>query len=266
MAEFKEGVVGAKSRNIANLRGKLPDWVRLPPAVTVPFGSFEAVSIVVLPVFAAGSAGSFVCLLLLVSVASRSSRTHSRCNRIAQALEDGANAALKRELDATLQRLKALPKHQLSASGNGNGNGGSSSSDSVDGAKADGPAPLLARCRELAMQIQVPDVLRDQLAAKMAEEGIPAPDSQERWAAALQALKGVWASKYNDRAFYSLRKCGIDADDVRMAVCVMRVVPARYAFVIHTKNPQTNDSSEVSGCVTGCACACLAHTAHRAQP
>lgn len=43
MDEFKDGVVGAKSRNLANLRGKLPDWVKLPPAVTVPFGSFEKV-------------------------------------------------------------------------------------------------------------------------------------------------------------------------------------------------------------------------------
>lgn len=43
MDEFKEGVVGAKSRNLANLRGRLPDWVNLPPAVTVPFGSFEKV-------------------------------------------------------------------------------------------------------------------------------------------------------------------------------------------------------------------------------
>jgi alpha-glucan,water dikinase len=43
MDEFKDGVVGAKSRNLANLRGKLPDWVQLPPAVTVPFGSFEKV-------------------------------------------------------------------------------------------------------------------------------------------------------------------------------------------------------------------------------
>ena len=265
MAEFKEGAVGAKSRNIANLRGKLPDWVRLPPAVTVPFGSFEKVRIV----SACARWGSrdvcvyvvsrFSCRLLPVQACTLAD------NRFVQALEDSANAALKREMDATLQRLKALPKHQLSASTNGNGNG-ASSSDSVDGAKADGPAQLLARCRELAMQIQVPEAVRDQLAVKMAEEGIPVPDSQERWGAALQALKGVWASKYNDRAFYSLRKCGIDADDVRMAVCVMRVVPARYAFVIHTKNPQTNDSSEVSGCVTGCACACLAHTAHRAQP
>lgn len=43
MNEFKDGVVGAKSKNIANLRGKIPDWIRLPAAVTVPFGSFEQV-------------------------------------------------------------------------------------------------------------------------------------------------------------------------------------------------------------------------------
>lgn len=41
--EFKDGVVGAKSKNLANLRGKIPDWIRLPSAVTVPFGSFEQV-------------------------------------------------------------------------------------------------------------------------------------------------------------------------------------------------------------------------------
>ena len=43
MDEFRDGVVGAKSKNIANLRGKIPDWIRLPAAVTVPFGSFEQV-------------------------------------------------------------------------------------------------------------------------------------------------------------------------------------------------------------------------------
>jgi alpha-glucan,water dikinase len=35
------GVVGAKSKNIANLRGKLPSWIALPASVTIPFGSFE---------------------------------------------------------------------------------------------------------------------------------------------------------------------------------------------------------------------------------
>ena len=35
--------------------------------------------------------------------------------------------------------------------------------------------------------------------------GIPVPENEARWSQALAALKGVWASKYNDRAYYSLR-------------------------------------------------------------
>ncbi len=34
------------------------------------------------------------------------------------------------------------------------------------------------------------------------------PESEARWKLAEEALKGVWASKYNDRAFYSMRKVG----------------------------------------------------------
>lgn len=71
------------------------------------------------------------------------------------------------------------------------------------------------------------------------------PDSDARWAQALEALRGVWASKYNDRAYYSMKKVGLNFDDVRMAVLVQRVVPAHYAFVIHTKNPSNNDENEV---------------------
>jgi alpha-glucan,water dikinase len=102
---------------------------------------------------------------------------------------------------------------------------------------------MLSHC--LVLHLQVPGELRQQLAAALKESNIPVPESEQRWGMAIEALKGVWASKYNDRAFYSLRKCGIEADDVRMAVCVMRVVPARYAFVIHTKNPSNNDANEV---------------------
>ena len=42
MDEYAHDVVGAKSRNLAALRGKLPDWISLPASVTV--GGFAAVS------------------------------------------------------------------------------------------------------------------------------------------------------------------------------------------------------------------------------
>ncbi len=54
-------------------------------------------------------------------------------------------------------------------------------------------------------------------------------------------MQGVWASKYNERALLSMRKVGLDFRNLRMAVLVQRVVPAAYAFVIHTHNPSTGE-------------------------
>lgn len=58
-------------------------------------------------------------------------------------------------------------------------------------------------------------------------------------------MQGVWASKYNERALLSMKKVGLDFNDLRMAVLVQRVVPAEYAFVIHTKNPTSGSKEEV---------------------
>ena len=41
MSEYAENIVGAKSKNLAALRGQLPDWISLPGSVTLPFGCFE---------------------------------------------------------------------------------------------------------------------------------------------------------------------------------------------------------------------------------
>lgn len=43
----------------------------------------------------------------------------------------------------------------------------------------------------------------------------------------------------------SMRKVGLDFRDLRMAVLVQRVVPAAYAYVIHTENPTNNSPDEV---------------------
>lgn len=58
-------------------------------------------------------------------------------------------------------------------------------------------------------------------------------------------LQGVWASKYNERAFLSMKKVGLNFLDLRMAVLVQRVVPAAYAFVIHTENPTNGAKDEI---------------------
>ena len=176
MDAFRDGVVGAKSKNLAGLRGKVPAWIRLPGSVTVPFATFE------------------------------------RC------LEEKANATVAKELEALARQV-----HE----------------GVLD------PAEGLARCRELALGVQVPQALHAELAREMAAAGVEWPEGGERWHAALEALKAVWASKYNLRAFVSLRKQGLNFDAVRMAVLVQRLVDAEYAFVIHTANPATGDAGEV---------------------
>ena len=65
--------------------------------------------------------------------------------------------------------------------------------------------------------------------------GIPWDD--RLWDGTWAAIKRVWASKWGERAAGGLRGAGVAQRDLRMAVLVQRVVPARYAFVAHTVHP-----------------------------
>lgn len=55
----------------------------------------------------------------------------------------------------------------------------------------------------------------------------------------------VWASKWNERAYFSCKKAKLNHEDLRMAVLVQAVICGDYAFVIHTKNPLSGDTSEI---------------------
>lgn len=61
----------------------------------------------------------------------------------------------------------------------------------------------------------------------------------------LFCLTKVWASKWNERAYFSTRKVKLDHDFLCMAVLVQEIISADYAFVIHTTNPSSGDSSEI---------------------
>ncbi|GAY36295.1 hypothetical protein CUMW_021230 [Citrus unshiu] len=136
--EFTGELVGAKSRNIAYLKGKVPSWIGIPTSVALPFGVFEKV------------------------------------------LSDNIN------------------------------------------------------------QVQ-------ELKTKMKSSGMPWPgdEGEQRWEQAWMAMKKVWASKWNERAFFSTRRVKLDHEYLCMAVLVQEIINADYAFVIHTTNPSSGDSSEI---------------------
>lgn len=173
--EFTSDLVGAKSRNIGYLKGKVPSWVGIPTSVALPFGVFEKVI--------SEKANQAVNDKLLV---------------LKKTLDEGDQGALK-EIRQTLLGLVAPPE------------------------------------------------LVEELKSTMKSSDMPWPgdEGEQRWEQAWAAIKKVWASKWNERAYFSTRKVKLDHDYLCMAVLVQEVINADYAFVIHTTNPSSGDSSEI---------------------
>ncbi|GMH01575.1 hypothetical protein Nepgr_003414 [Nepenthes gracilis] len=173
--EFTSEMVGAKSRNISYLKGRVPPWVGIPTSIALPFGVFEEV------------------------------------------LADGLN----KEVDKTMKILKKDLKG--------------------------GDFRILEEIRKAVLQLAAPPQLVQELRNKMQISGMPWPgdEGEQRWEQAWTAIKKVWASKWNERAYFSTRKVGLDHDYLCMAVLVQEVISADYAFVIHTINPSSGDSTEI---------------------
>ena len=71
--------------------------------------------------------------------------------------------------------------------------------------------------------------------------GIPEKDFMQAW----KTIKMVWASKFNERAFLATKKIGVSLHQIYMAVLCQEIIPAEYAYVIHTSNPTNGEDNEV---------------------
>ena len=95
----------------------------------------------------------------------------------------------------------------------------------------------LAGVRGAVADVERPPALAADVAAAVAG----ADASVAPWAAvddaAWGAIKAVWASKWTERAFLSRRTFGIPEADLSMSVLCMGLLPAHYAFVLHTRSP-----------------------------
>lgn len=167
--QFTAEVVGGKSRNLNGLRGKLPDWIRLPASLALPFGTFEKV------------------------------------------LQDPANAELRGEYEQLIDLAQEEPQEAL------------------------------PRVRDLLNGLAPPAPLREALQATWKKSGLPATPWEQTW----HGIQRVWASKWNERAFLSRRAHDIPHDHLLMAVLIQQVVPADYAYVLHTVNPLTGNRNEI---------------------
>lgn len=113
-----------------------------------------------------------------------------------------------------------------------------------------GDVKLCGKIREIILQLDTPEGLNEALRGVLADLGCE--DLDEALPGAWQAVKGVWASVWNERAHLARQKLNLNVDNVDMAVLCQKVIDADYAFVIHTSNPLTGDENEIyAECVVG---------------
>eukprot|EP00405_Crypthecodinium_cohnii_P009469 CAMPEP_0206439612 /NCGR_PEP_ID=MMETSP0324_2-20121206/12309_1 /ASSEMBLY_ACC=CAM_ASM_000836 /TAXON_ID=2866 /ORGANISM="Crypthecodinium cohnii, Strain Seligo" /LENGTH=2296 /DNA_ID=CAMNT_0053907255 /DNA_START=112 /DNA_END=7002 /DNA_ORIENTATION=- len=110
---------------------------------------------------------------------------------------------------------------------------------------------IFEQARELVASLVLPQELSKALSESM--EAVAKKDGEGRLTKlfepreAWEATKQVWASLFAPRPWISLAKAGRSFHDLNMAVLVQELLPAKYAFVLHTKNPFSNDPDEVYG-------------------
>ncbi|MFC1642801.1 phosphohistidine-like domain-containing protein [Myxococcota bacterium] len=102
----------------------------------------------------------------------------------------------------------------------------------------------LARMREIILTLRAPAQLVDELGEVARAQALPLVRSFD---ASWRAIKQVWGSKWNDRAYLARTARGLLHDRVQMAVLIQRVVETDYAFVAHTQNPLAPHRHEMYG-------------------
>ncbi len=114
-------------------------------------------------------------------------------------------------------------------------------------ARADKDAEqALPALRKALLKLEPAEGLAGKLSATLTRAGISAPPESD-WEKVWHGIKQVWASKWNDRAFFSRRARSISHEEIHMAVLIQELVPVDYAFVLHTADPFTGSDRDLYG-------------------
>jgi alpha-glucan,water dikinase len=102
---------------------------------------------------------------------------------------------------------------------------------------------VLDAIQAVVMELQPPEGLQGEVEAAAQTAALGQLDFEATWT----AVQKVWASQWGERAWLSRRALGLTENQLRMSVLIQKVVPAKYAFVLHTANPLTGNTDEMLG-------------------
>jgi alpha-glucan, water dikinase len=105
----------------------------------------------------------------------------------------------------------------------------------------------LAMARKVVSEgLELPDDFAQELESAVAETSSSTTSENkisvdELWS----SITGVWASKWTERAFNSRIAVGIKETDLSVAVLNMELCDAKYAFVLHSKDPTDESDDDI---------------------
>jgi len=112
------------------------------------------------------------------------------------------------------------------------------------------PSEALERVRAAVCELGCPEALRQEVAQVARASGVTASDlaaDAVAWEETWEAIRLVWASQWGERAWLARRTCGVPEGQLRMACLLQPVADTKYAFVLHSRDPQNPESGDVAG-------------------
>ncbi|PHJ16592.1 alpha-glucan water dikinase, partial [Cystoisospora suis] len=212
MNEFKKGVVGGKSNNIKRLSDVLDSSVLTPRSVALPFG----------------------CMQKTLADPSNKACLH----QLATDVVELSPSSSSEEADKILSKAKGIMSH------------------------VELPQSLL-QALEACMQTQ-DKATSEKIKQSLYQDGEgdkkneelerlgSRPSMIDLWHRSgaekcTEAIKAVWMSLFGLRPWVSLTKAGRKYSELNMAVLVQELMPAHCAFVLHSRNPFSDDPEEMYG-------------------
>ena len=127
------------------------------------------------------------------------------------------NADVKEEIDEYIEKLKiAIKKNDIKN--------------------------LLDKCKKTILKIKY---VENEETLKLKQKLISFGIKENEFEKAFLAMKKVWASKYNEGVYIAISKVGISIEEIKMSILCQKIIPSEYAYVIHTKNPISNNKNEL---------------------
>ncbi|KAI7754529.1 hypothetical protein M8C21_028899 [Ambrosia artemisiifolia] len=110
-----------------------------------------------------------------------------------------------------------------------------------------GDLSKLNTIQETVLQMKAPRRMSNEVRKKMKSSRLPWPRGrgEDTWTRIWHAMKMVWASKWNERAYTSCRNTNTNYDKLCIGILIQEYIRPDYAFVTYTHHPVSQDSSEI---------------------